>query len=164
MMKWTKITGLDDIDFDGLFAGTLPKITTDPDFWPVGVATDAAKREHILSVLDALWQMPNAAHFKVLLDGETIAALFGSVQGGQYTMTFALMRDDASGSRSYVYDPAWFQAIKDFAASEGATSGGMYFFPESHAYPSAKSIYGTTDDDLTYFEIGDKTVILMKLW
>lgn len=164
MMTWTKITSLSEAEFDALFAGTLPKITTDPGFWPVGAATDAAKREHILSVLDALWQMPNAAHFKVLLDGETIAALFGSIRDGQYIMTFALMQDDNSGSRSYVYDPAWFQAIKDFAAAEGATSGGMYFFPESHAYPSAKSIYGTTDADITYFDIGEKTVILLKLW
>ena len=164
MMAWAKLTGLDDFDFDGLLAGTIPVMDTEPGFWPAGVETDADKRAHVLGILNSVWATHGTASFKVDVDGVTVAALFGFIRDGQYIVTYALMRDDANGSRSYIHDPAWFQTIKDFAASEGATSGGMYFFPESLTLPSAKIIYGATEDDLTYFDVGGKTVILMKLW
>lgn len=164
MMTWAKISSLDEIDFDDLFAGTLPAADATPGFWPSHIDSLDRKREHTLETVTNIFNVPGSANFKVSVDGAVVAALFGFMQGGQYIVTFALMRDDANGSRSYIHRPEWFQTIKDFAASEGATSGGMYFFPESHTLPSAKIIYGASDNDLTYFDVGGKIVILMKLW
>ena len=164
MINYTKITSLNDINFDSLFQGTLPYMLIEQDYFPINIDTDEKRKQATIESLEAILSMPNSACFKVLDDENEIAALFGFIQDDMYIISYALLQDDINGSRSYIHDPKWFDNIKTFATAEGATYGGIYFFDTSPTLPSAKIIYGKTDSDITTTNIDGKNILLMRLW
>jgi len=164
MITATKINSLTDIDFDVLFDATLPALDAEANYWPSNVTSYDEKKSHSISVFNLFINTPKPCGLKLDIDGLTVSAMFGYIKDNQYNLVVGLMRDDENGSRDYVYDPAWLQAIKDFAASQGATSCLMHFYTGSKILEVSIDAYGITESDITYLTTDhSKPVTILRI-
>ena len=165
MITATKITSLSDIDFDVLFDATLPILDAEDHYWPANVTSYEAKKAHIVSMFNFINSMPIPSSFTVDVDGTTVAVIFGCINEGQHNIFVGLLREDANGSRGYVYAPGWAQAVKDIAISDGATSGVMRFYTGSKVSEVFQAVYSATEGDLTYLTPEDDwPVTILRIW
>ena len=165
MITATKITSLSDIDFDVLFDATLPILDAEDHYWPANVTSYEAKTANTVAVVNFVNSMPAPSSFTVEVDGMTVAAIFGFINEGQHSIIVGLLREDANGSRGYVYDPGWAQAVKDIAISDGATSGAMRFYTGSKVSKTFQDVYSATEGDLTYITSEDDwPVTILRIW
>lgn len=165
MITATKITSLSDIDFDVLFDATLPILDAEDHYWPANVTSYEAKKAHTVRMFNFINSMPMPSSFTIDVDGMTVAAIFGCINEGQHNIFVGLLREDANGSRGYVYTPGWAQAVKDIAISDGATSGVMRFYTGSKVSETFQAVYSATESDLTYLTPEDDwPVTILRIW
>tara|TARA_R110000868_G_scaffold361979_1_gene624029 strand:- start:476 stop:1000 length:525 start_codon:yes stop_codon:yes gene_type:complete len=165
MITATKINSLTDIDFDVLFDATLPILDAEENYWHDKAASYEDKKAHTVSIFNFVNSMEKPSCFKVDVDGLTVAVIFGYIHEGQHTILVGLLREDANGSRSYVYDAGWAQAVRDITTSDGATSGSMRFYTGSKTCQTFEKVYNATESDLTYLTPeNDWPVTILRIW
>lgn len=121
-MMHFRVTSLDEIDFSGLVAGSLPRMDAGTYVWPAGVETNKQKEDYLRSRAEAILAQPNALCFKCVVDGEDLAVIFGSLEKGILYGGFSLVRPDANGSRSFIYRQDVLDSQKQFLTGHGASS------------------------------------------
>ncbi len=165
MITATKITSLSDIDFDVLFDATLPVLDAEENYWPVDVISYDDKKNHIIKMFNFTNSTPNPCCFKMDADGRTVTISFGYINDRQHHILVGLLRDDANGSRSYIYDAGWAQALKDIAIEHGATSGLMHLYTDSKSCKTFKDVFKATEGDLTYVVSEHcAPVTILRIW
>jgi len=161
----SKITNLSDIDFDAFFEASLPILDAEENHWPVGVTSYADKKTYTIASINMINGLPTAFSFKINVNDFTVVATFGFIDNGQHNIIIGLLRDDANNSRSYVYDPAFAQAIKSITMANGASSGSIHFYTGSQACETFKNVYNATESDLTYV-VSERNppVTILRIW
>ena len=115
----TKITSLNDIDFDGLFAGSLPRMDAGTFIWPEGITSEAEKKAYMWARLEKILAQSNNLSYLHTVDGEQVAAIFGVKNGNMYAAGLSLVRPDSNGSRAFIYRQDVLDAQKAFFAEHG---------------------------------------------
>ncbi len=165
MITATKITSLSDIDFDAFFEASLPVLDAEENYWPVDVISYDDKKNHIIKMFNFTNSTPNPCCFKMDADGRTVTISFGYINDRQHHILVGLLRDDANGSRSYIYDAGWAQALKDIAIEHGATSGLMHLYTDSKSCKTFKDVFKATEGDLTYVVSEHcAPVTILRIW
>jgi len=161
----SKITNLSDIDFDAFFEVSLPILDAEENHWPAGVTSYADKKAYTIASINVINGLPTAFSFKINVNDLTVVATFGFIDNGQHSIIIGLLRDDANGSRSYVYDPGFAEAIKSITMTNGASSGSIHFYAGSQACETFKNVYNATESDLTYVvSEHNPPVTILRIW
>lgn len=161
----SKITNLLDIDFDAFFEASLSALDAEENYWPADVTSYADKKAYTIASINMINDLPTAFSFKINVNDLTILAAFGFIDNGQHSIIIGLLRDDANGSRSYVYDPGFAEAIKSITMSRGATSGSIHFYTGSQACETFKNVYNAIESDLTYvISEHNPPVTILRIW
>lgn len=161
----SKITNLSDINFDAFFEASLPMLDAEENYWPIGITSYDDKKNYIIMMFNCTNSMPNPCFFKMDADGRTVTVSFGFINNGQHHILVGLLRDDANGSRNYIYDAGWAQALKDIAIEHGATSGLMHLYTDSKSCETFKDVFSATESDLTYIVSENSLpVTILKIW
>jgi len=161
----SKITNLSDIDFDAFFEVSLPILDAEENHWPAGVTSYADKKAYTIASINVINGLPTAFSFKINVNDLTVVATFGFIDNGQHSIIIGLLRDDANGSRSYVYDPGFAEAIKSITMTNGASSGSIHFYAGSQACETFKNVYNATESDLTYVvSEHNPSVTILRIW
>ena len=122
MTTYTRISSMSDIDFDTLFAASLPAMDAGTYPWPEGVADEAAKKSMFAAHAQNLLDAPAGFCMKGERDGVCVVAIFGVLSSGVYSNAVGLLRSDATGSRAFIHDPEYVSSYYTFLREAGATT------------------------------------------
>ena len=151
----TRIFSIVDSEFDRVFDGSIG-IMTDPTtgtypFAELGLTELADQKAYIRQHCEDMIASDNAFCFKTEDSGLLLTMVFGTVANSQLELYWWLGADDASGSRSYVYDKANVLSFHTWLKEQGVTT------IRSHITERSTRLKDFTDDGATRIqaEAGD---------
>jgi hypothetical protein len=117
--SFTRVTSIDEIPFDDLFAGSLEKMDGGTYNW-FGLDDEEAKRARIHDLAATIIALPDSFIQALTLDGMVVLAIFGAIRDEtDLYNNITLARPNAAGSRSYIYDEAIRSAQHQFYIDHG---------------------------------------------
>jgi len=121
MITFETITSVDDTEFNDLFWASLPSLDAGSYPWHLyGTLTDLEKRDHMRSNFNRV--MADGFAWRVS-DDEGVLMLNAGIQDGTTAQWLVgLVKPDASGSKSYLYNEDYRNARNAYWAEIGITS------------------------------------------
>lgn len=118
-MIYTRLTALDQCDFDGLFAASLPYLMGKNMRWPAGL-DDAGRINMVRDAIAADLAHPRGLVMACRRNGADASLMAGLVDHGTAHIRYVLAAPVA-GSRGWVYDADQAAAAADFWIAQGIT-------------------------------------------
>lgn len=128
MIMIEEITNVDGQEFDALFAASLPAMDAGTLPWggfPTSPSNEEEKRETLRSRMAHLLTLPDTKAAIWRKDGIPIEICIGTLKDNDPYITWllAVYGPDASGTKAWLYDPAYLQQSKDWLMSNWGLEG-----------------------------------------
>lgn len=143
------ITSIEDEIFDNLFYASLSYMDAGTLKWTNDSLSPEEKLAEFKGRCNILLDRSNFA-YKIEKEGLTLGMIFGDRTGLSFTAILGILRPDASGSRSWIYDTELKTSLSDFAAENNLTSIQFAVTPGSSIENAVKTRLNLVDGDFNH--------------
>ena len=127
MITFSLSSGISDVDFTRLFAGSITDMDAGNYPWHYfpDVVTFEEKKAHIKACFDAILARDDGFVWQVDVDGQVMMFNAGYRDGAHVRWVMGLVAQDDAGSKAYLYDPDYVSGRNAFWAEQGLTGWTM---------------------------------------
>lgn len=136
------LTTVPEGDFDSFFASSYPYFEANNFPWLPGNDTADQRKQQLWEFAQAILARGDYFGYKTMCDGRQVSCVLGVMRGSDFYICLSLLREDAGGSRAWVYDPFCLVAEKTYAKASGVCRIFDYIAKESPLRDKIPTLHG----------------------